>query len=90
MSDGSTRGLGPVVEGDSSGRLLLAEEGRRLHLGVAEAQVLMEIIQAVDKVANMAAQHLEVETDGDSQVFQRFALPYFYYTFISFRLGPKG
>lgn len=47
--------LRPVVEGDSSGRLLLAEEGRRLDLGVAEAQVFMEVVKAIDKVAHMTA-----------------------------------
>lgn len=50
--------LTPVVEGDSGGGLLLAEEGWRLHLGVAEAQVLVEIIEAVDKVTYMTAEHL--------------------------------
>lgn len=51
--------LAPVVEGDSSGRLLLTEEGWWLHLGVAEAQVLVEVVQAVDKVTDMTTQHLE-------------------------------
>lgn len=51
------------MEGDPCGRLLLAEESWRLHLGVAEAQVLMEIIKAIDKVAYMTAKHLKVEDD---------------------------
>lgn len=54
-------GLTPVVEGDPSGRLLLAEEGGRLHLGVAEAQVLMEVIQAVDKVAYVTSEYLKIK-----------------------------
>lgn len=58
--------LRPVVEGDPSGGLLLAEEGWRLHLGVAEAQVLMEIIKAIDEVTHMTAQHLEAETESDT------------------------
>lgn len=56
--------LRPVVEGDSSGGLLLAEEGWGLHLGVAEAQVLVEIVQAIDKVTYMTAEHLKVEGEG--------------------------
>lgn len=55
--------LPPVVEGDSSGGLLLAEKGWRLHFGVAEAQVLMEIIEPIDKVAYMTAEHLKVKDD---------------------------
>ncbi|TNN64790.1 hypothetical protein EYF80_024985 [Liparis tanakae] len=58
-SDSGECSCRPVVEGDPSGGLLLAEEGWRLHLGVAEAQILVEIIKAVDKVTNMAAQHLK-------------------------------
>lgn len=50
--------LRPVVEGDPGGGLLLAEEGWGLHLGVAEAQVLVEIIEAVDEVTYVTAQHL--------------------------------
>lgn len=50
------------MEGDSSGRLLLAEEGWRLHLRVAEAQVLVKIIKAINKVTYMAAQHLKAES----------------------------
>lgn len=53
--------LRPVVEGDSGGRLLLAEEGGWLHLGVAEAQVLVQVVEPVDEVAHMAAEHLEFE-----------------------------
>lgn len=53
-------GVTPVVEGDPRGGLLLAEEGRRLHLGVAEAQVLVEVIQAIDKVAYMTPEHLKI------------------------------
>lgn len=52
------------MEGDSSGRLLLAEEGWGLHLGVAEAQIFMKVVQAIDKVTNMTAQHLNSETEG--------------------------
>lgn len=54
-------GVTPVVEGDPSGRLLLAEEGWRLHLGVAEAQVLVEVIQAVDKVAYVTPEYLKIK-----------------------------
>lgn len=54
--------LRPVVEGDSSGRLLLAEKGWRLHLGVAEAQVFMEVVKAINKVSYMTAQHLIAKT----------------------------
>lgn len=54
-------GVTPVVEGDPSGGLLLAEEGWRLHLGVAEAQVLVEVIQAVDKVAYVTSEYLKIE-----------------------------
>lgn len=53
-------GLTPVVEGDPSGGLLLAEEGWRLHLGVAEAQVLVEVIQAIDKVTYVTSKYLKV------------------------------
>lgn len=49
------------MEGDSGGRLLLAEEGGWLHLGVAEAQVLVEVVEPVDEVAHVAAEHLEFE-----------------------------
>lgn len=62
--------LRPVVEGDSSGGLLLAEEGWGLHLGVAEAQVLVEIIKAIDKVTYMTAKHLKVEDDRSCFVFK--------------------
>lgn len=51
----------PVVEGHSRGRLLLAEEGRWLHLRVTEAKVLVEIIKAVDKVTHMTSKHLNVQ-----------------------------
>lgn len=61
-------GLPPVMEGDPSGRLLLAEEGWRLHLGVAEAQVLMEVIQAIDKVAYVTSKYLKMK--GVSQCTQ--------------------
>lgn len=53
--------LTPVMEGDPSSRLLLAEEGWGLHLGVAEAQVLMEVIQAIDKVAYVTSKYLKME-----------------------------
>lgn len=53
-------GVTPVVEGDPSGGLLLAEESWRLHLGVAEAQVLVEVIQAVDKVAYVTSEYLKI------------------------------
>lgn len=49
------------MEGDPSGGLLLAEEGWRLHLGVTEAQVLMQVIQAVDKVAHMSSKYLKTK-----------------------------
>lgn len=52
------------MEGDSGGRLLLAEEGWGLHLGVAEAQVLMKVVKTVDKVTYVAAQHLTAETES--------------------------
>lgn len=51
------------MEGDPRGRLLLAEEGRRLHLGVAEAQVLVEVVQAIDKVAYMTSEHLNIKVN---------------------------
>lgn len=54
-------GATPVVEGDPSGRFLLAEEGWRLHLGVAEAQVLVEVIQAIDKVAHVTPEYLKIK-----------------------------
>lgn len=53
-------GVPPVVKGDPSGRLLLTEKGWRLHLGVAEAQVLVEVIQAVDKVAYVTSEDLKI------------------------------
>lgn len=46
----------PVVEGHSGCRLLPAEGGRRLHLRVPEAQVFVEVIEAVDKVTCVSAQ----------------------------------
>lgn len=49
------------MERDSGGRLLLAEEGGWLHLGVAEAQVLVQVVEPVDEVAHVAAEHLEFE-----------------------------
>lgn len=58
------------MEGDSSGRFLLAEEGWGLHLGVAEAQVLVQIVKAIDKVTYMTAEHLNVEDNGSCFEFK--------------------
>lgn len=54
--------LRPVVEGDSSGRFFLAEEGWGLNLGVTKTQIFMEVVKTVDKVTDMTAQHLGAET----------------------------
>lgn len=60
----------PVVEGDSSGGFLLAEEGWGLDLGVAETQVLVQIVKAIDKVTYVTAEHLKVEDDGSRFEFK--------------------
>lgn len=51
------------MEGDSGGRLLLAEEGWGLHLGVAEPQVFVKVVEAVDEVTHMTSQHLQVKSN---------------------------
>ena len=49
--------LGGVVEHHALGGLVLADEGRGSHLGVAEAEVFVEVVQSVQKVSHVSAQH---------------------------------
>lgn len=48
-----------VVQREASLALLLHAEARRLHLGEGEAEVLVQVVQLVDKVAHVSPQNLD-------------------------------
>ncbi|GBL81841.1 hypothetical protein AVEN_93580-1 [Araneus ventricosus] len=49
----------PVVQRQSRRRLVLAEEGRGLHPGVAEFEVFVQVVETVEKVPHVTAQDTE-------------------------------
>ena len=48
-----------VVQLQARRRLVLAVEGGRLHVGVGEAQVLVQVVEAVQEVTHVSAQHAQ-------------------------------
>ena len=51
--------LRAVVQGEPRRRLVLAHEGRRLHLRVVGAQVVVQVVEAVQEVAHRPAEHAQ-------------------------------
>ena len=63
--------LGAVVKGEARRSLVLAHEGRRLHLRVVGAQVVVQVVEAVQEVAHRSAEHAQdlvvAAADGQKQ-----------------------
>ena len=75
--------LAPVVQYEAGGALVLDEKARRLELVIAEAHVLVQVVQAVEEVAHVTAEHAQNlviavsanEVDKvDAQLFHQFVL----------------
>ena len=60
----------PVVQGEAAVVLLLDEERGRFDFGVAEAQVLVQVVQAVQEVSQVLSEDFQ---DGIVAVFDHVA-----------------